>query len=120
VQELISASADGLWSIGEMSNRYIAAGSSQLAYYGRQCSNCLDVNIIIYEDTSNALQMAQLLSNGWSQTPIGSDLPTPVNGSSLSIIPFSWFPDAWVLLYINTGKLEELYFNGSNWISASK
>lgn len=101
-----------------MSNRYTAGDSSRLVSYGRHYSYCLNVNIVIYQDASNTLQFCQLLSDGWTQTPIGSGLPTPVAGSALSIAPI-WTP-AELALYSNSGNLEEFHWNGSTWLVSGK
>ncbi len=87
--------------------------------YGRACANCFDASMIVYEGAGNDLKLVQLINNNFQQSSIGMGLPTPVVGSAFAIIPGAGNTEA-VAMYMNGVNLDEIYYNGSDWIWTRK
>ncbi len=89
VMELITNDTQGRnWQVGLLSNNRIQAGAgSQLASYWQRCTyQCSQEVILLYEDSSQRLNIAN--SSDWEDTylPIGSNINS---GSGLALVPLA-------------------------------
>lgn len=111
----------GPWAASSVSGRYTAGPASGLAAYGRACGDCMDVNVVVWQDVGAKLQVA--VNTPWTQQQVPSSTPDAVNGTGLALGPvFTQDGAKYLSLYVNgegSGNLTQLLWDGDGWSNST-
>ncbi|KAF9636023.1 hypothetical protein BFW01_g6918 [Lasiodiplodia theobromae] len=101
---------------------FVAGVNSSIASYGRACADCANTNLVLFQDSSDAVQVV-LRNQGWKKTAIAESATggAVVNGTDIAVGGV-WSESAtkYVSLYVaggESGNATRLLWDGSDWLS---
>ncbi|KAF2084634.1 hypothetical protein K490DRAFT_68567 [Saccharata proteae CBS 121410] len=108
----VAATSPDNWTIVDSLGTYTAASTSSLVAYGRECEDCLNTNLLFWEDPSSNY------INYWDgsvQEAVPTNLSSPANGTGLALAPVRTLGNAkFITIYLTSkaGNLTQYVYNG--------